>query len=339
MTKIYGVGIRGTGQVAREHIAAIKANPHTRVVAVCGRDEDRTRTFVEKHSSGAKIYTDYAKFLEDQTVDIVSECMPNYLHGPEGVAALEADKHLILEKPCGISQEETNRLFQAAQKSNKKTVVSFVLRWHPLVLNLKRLLEQGAFGELYYISADYWHGIKSTFSSYNWIKQRKFAGGAMITGGSHAADIVRHLGGEIDEVFAYSTKKRTDFDYDTSYVAAVRYANGGVGKISASLDGLNFPYQFNIDLLGTEGAARDGRIYAKKLFQNQSDWVHLACDTPNSGTVTHHPFQAEIDNFVDSILNDAPILCTVEEACRSMDVVYAIKESARIGKPVLVKKR
>jgi predicted dehydrogenase len=273
MDKIYGVGIRGTGQVAVEHVAAIEANPYTRVVAVCGRKEESSREFVRKYAPGAKVHKNYQELLADPDVEIVSECMPNYLHGPEGVAALEAGKHLILEKPAGITQEETDRLFEAAQDSDKKTVVSFVLRWHPLVRNLKRLLDQNAFGDLYYVCADYWHGIKPTFSSYNWIRKREFAGGAMITGGCHAADIARYLGGEVEEVSAYSLRKRDDFDYDTTYVASVRFTNGSVGKISASLDGLYFPYQFNIDLLGTKGAARDNRIYTKELLDNQSDWV------------------------------------------------------------------
>src|SRR5690606_9383457 len=104
-------------------------------------------------------------------------------------------------------------------------------------------------------------------------------------------------------------------------------------------DGLAFPYQFNIDLLGTKGAVRDNRIYTKEILDNQSDWITLSCDTPNTGSVAHHPFKAEINNFVDAIQKGDKVLCTLEEACRSMDVVFAINESARTGRPVKVKKR
>ena len=83
---------------------------------------------------------------------------------PPGADALQAEtpdsknRRDYQRKPTGVC---------AAQQSKKKTVVSFVLRWHPLIRNLKRLLAQDALGELYYIEADYWHGIKPTFSSYN----------------------------------------------------------------------------------------------------------------------------------------------------------------------------
>jgi len=99
---------------------------------------------------------------------------------------------------------------------------------------------------------------------------------------------------------------------------------------------LNFPYQFNIDLLGTKGALRDNRIYSKRLFPAQKDFVVLPCDTPNSGSVEHHPFKQEIDNLVECIDKGAPVLSDVADACESMEVALAITESAASGKPVKV---
>ena len=160
----------------------------------------------------------------------------------------------------------------------------------------------------------------------------------MITGGCHAADILRFLTGkEADEVFAYRCRIRSDFDYDTTLVASIKFKDGSLGKLSTSLDGLCFPYQFNIDLLGTEGAIRDNRIYSKRLFPEQNDFVSIPTATPNSGSVDHHPFQQEIDNLTDGILNDAPILSDVLDACKSMEIVLAIEQSAATGKPVKIK--
>ncbi len=153
-----------------------------------------------------------------------------------------------------------------------------------------------------------------------------------------AVDIVRYLSGkEVEEVFAYRCKKRPDFDYDTTLVASIKFRDGSIGKLSASLDGLCFPYQFNIDLLVTEGAIRDNRIYSKILFPEQTDFITLSSDTPNSGAVDHHPFQQEIDNLTDHILHDAPILSDVADACNSMEIVLAIEESAATGKPIKIK--
>lgn len=337
--KKLGVGIRGTGQVALQHIAAVNDNPYIYVAAVCGRNLDKTQALVSNYVPNAKAYANYQEMLEDENVDIIAECMPNFLHAKEGLLALEADKHLLLEKPAGITQEETDLLYDAAQKSHKKTIVSFLIRWMPLIDNVKLLIDQGAIGDIYYVGADYWHGIKETFSSYSWIRRQEFAGGAMITGGCHAADVARYFNGEIAEVSAFSLPGRKDFDYDTTLSASVKFKNGSVGRLSASLDALAMPYQFNIDLLGTEGAVRNGRIYSRKLFPRQEDWINLPMGSPDSGAVDHHPFHDEWNEFVDAILFDHPVRSDLMNACRSMDVALAITESAQTGKIVTVKNR
>jgi len=332
-----GVGIRGAGQVAYEHAKAIENNPGLYLAAVCSRREQSARRLAAQYTPAPKIYRHYEDMLADQKVDIISICMPNYLHATEAIQAYEANKHLVLEKPAAINYEELQALRSAADKSEARSVVSFVLRWHPMVKNLKALLDQQAIGDIYYIEADYWHGIKQSFSSYPWIRKKEYAGGAMITGGCHAADIARYLSGkEVAEVFAYRCKNRPDFDYDTTLVACLKFRDESIGKLSVSLDGLCFPYQFNIDLLGTAGAIRDNRIYSKILFPEQTDFITVSSDTPNSGAVGHHPFQQEIDNLTDHILHDAPILSDVADACRSMEIVLAIEKSAATGKPVAI---
>jgi predicted dehydrogenase len=330
-----GVGIRGAGQVAYEHAKAIRNNPRLYLAAVCSRSMESAQKLAKESNPEAKVYAHYEDLLADARVDIISICMPNYLHAREAILALQAKKHLILEKPTAITREELSALRRAARQAQTRTVVSFVARWHPMVKNLRALLDRRALGHIYYTEVDYWHGIKPTFASYPWIRRKEFAGGAMITGGCHAADLARYFKGEeIIEVSAYRCKNREDFDYFTTLVAAVKFRDGSVGKLSASLDGLCFPYQLNIDLLGTEGAIRDNRVYSKGLFPIQNDWVTLPTPTPNSGAVTHHPFQEEIDNLVSSIYEDVPVLSDVLDACNSVEVAIAIEESAAEGKPV-----
>ena len=323
--------------MAAEYAAAIEANPRLRLAAVTSRRRASAEKLVARFAPTAKVLDRYEDLLADPDVDIVSLSVPNYLHAKGAILALRADKHVILEKPPAISWEELHELVEAARQAKTKSVVSFVLRWHPMIANLKAMLTQGAVGEVYYAEADYWHGIKPSFSSYEWIRRKEFAGGAMITGGCHAADIVRYLSGlEVVEVSAYAHRGRGDFDYPTTLVAAAKFDSGAVGKLSASLDGLAYPYQFNIDLLGTNGAIRDNRVYSSGLFPEQTDWVTLPSATPNSGAVHHHPFKQVIDNLVGSILEDEPVLSDILDGARSIAVALAIEESAATGKAVTV---
>lgn len=334
---VLGVGIHGAGQVAAEYAAAINANPRLRLAAITSRRRESAEGLAARFAPEATVYDRYEDLLADTAVDIVSLSVPNFLHARDAIAALKSDKHVILEKPPAISFDELHELVATARAAKTKSVVSFVLRWHPMITNLKSLLAQGAIGDIYYAEADYWHGIKSSFSSYEWIRRKEFAGGAMITGGCHATDIVRYLSGrEVVEVSAYATRTRDDFDYPTTVIAAAKFDNGAVGKLSASLDGLAYPYQFNIDLLGSNGAIRDNRIYSAELFPEQTDWVTLPSATPNSGAVHHHPFKQVIDNLVESILDDKPVLSDILDGARSIAVALAIEESAATGKSVTV---
>ncbi len=202
---------------------------------------------------------------------------------------------------------------------------------------LREYLAEDAIGDIYYVEADYWHGIKQSFSSYQWIRKKEFAGGAMITGGCHAADIARYLSGkEVSEVSAYSCRSRPDFDYPTTLVSSVRFTDDTVGKLSASLDGLYFPYQLNIDLLGSKGAIRDNRISAPDVFTEADGFVELDVETPNSGSVSHHPFQQEIDNLADAVFDGTSVVSDVLDACKSIEISLAIEKSAAEGKPVAI---
>jgi predicted dehydrogenase len=340
--RVFGVGIRGAGQVARQHAAAIAMNPHLRLAAVCSRSQESAERLATEFAGAAKegppvrLFRHYPDLLGAAGVDIVSECMPNHLHATEAAAAFDAGKHVILEKPVGINRDELVLLGDACRRAGTRSVVSFVLRWHPLIATIRSLLGRGAIGEPYFSGFDYWHGIKPSFPSYEWIRRKEFAGGAMITGGCHAADLARYLKGEVAEVSAYSTRARDDFDYPTTFSAAVKFRDGTLGRLSASLDGVCFPYQFNIDLLGTRGAIRDNRLFSNELFPGQKEFSVIPGDTPNSGSVAHHPFKQEIDDFVDALLTGAPVRSDVADACKSMEICLAITESARSGKPVAI---
>ncbi|MCX7786810.1 MAG: Gfo/Idh/MocA family oxidoreductase [Spirochaetes bacterium] len=342
-----GVAIRGAGQVAYQYASAVTEDPLLTLIGVSSRTQESAARLVKQYASYnpsklLKVYPSYEALLQDSEVEVVILCMPNYLHAREASLALEAGKHLILEKPPVITYEEMESLWNTYKRVSTQrrvyTVVSFVLRWHPLIRTLRSLLDRRVIGDVYYTEMDYWHGIKPSFSSYPWIRKQEYAGGSMITGGCHAVDLARYLKGEVKEVFAYSYRQREDFDYPTTVVGALRFQDESVGKVSASLDGVSFPYQFNIDLLGSEGAIRGNKLYSSVLFPSQDRWVELPCTTPDSGSVSHHPFKEEVHEFSRSLSQGKPIQPDLKEGLRSMEVALAITESARTGKPIQIGK-
>ena len=338
MSELIGVALNSCGNVAYEHAKAYQRDPRCRVVGVTSRTLASAEKLVAELGLDCTIYPDYEALLDDSRVQAVSITSPNFLHAAEATAAAQAGKHILLEKPPGIGHDELDTLEAALRPTQVTTVCSFVLRWNPLVLNLTRLQGQGAYGEVFFVQTDYWHGVGDIIRPDRWLAKKEFTGSAFLAGGSHAVDLARHFAGDIVSVSAFATHRLEGFDYDTTISATMKLASGGVGRISVCFDAPG-PYQFNIDVIGSEGMSRDDRFWSNKAFPQQNDWVTIPCLTPNSGSVAHHPFQAEIAHFLDCILEGRDGDPSVLHAIETARVCLAVDESAaQGGAPVAVKR-
>jgi len=330
-----GVGLVGPGWVANEHIKAFQRNPHTEVVAICSRDLDRAKAVIAQHGLKAKAYSDYEKLLADPAVKIVSVCTPNHMHAEQGALAAEAGKHLVLEKPIAITLEQLERVRDAVAKAGIKSVVSFVLRWNPLIniLHARRLA--GDFGRVIYAEADYMHEIAHLRPPGHWGRYQKHVGSVMLSGGCHAMDALRWITGKnVVEVSAYSTPVRpeTQFDYALTTAAVMQLEDGVVGRVTATVEA-HMPYVFNATVHGDKGVARNNRIYTM-AFAGQTGFMEIPTILPDSGDVTHHPFQQEIDHIVECILTDTESYVSVQDAVNTHEACLAADISAAENRPV-----
>lgn len=129
-----GVGIAGVGWCASQHITAFQKNPHTEVTWLVGRDAARTRANLVRYALSvpeARITTRYEDLLDAPDVDIIVITTPNHLHAEEAVAAARAGRHIVLEKPTGLNEEELIRIRDAVRAAGVRTIVSFELRYNP----------------------------------------------------------------------------------------------------------------------------------------------------------------------------------------------------------------
>jgi predicted dehydrogenase len=331
-----GVAIHGAGQVAYAHAASWQRNPHVEIVSVSSRRESSAEKLAEKCGiTGCRIGESLAEVLADDRVDIVNLSGPNHVHAEQGIAAAEAGKHILIEKPMCLSMEENRQLRDAVAQAGVKSVVSFVLRWNPLFENLKALLANGAVGELFYAEVDYWHGLAEWWPGWDWGHTQASGRSTMLTGGCHAVDALRwFVGEEITEVAAFGNNKRGKFEYDANVVAILKFESGVIGKTSALFDA-EMPYSFNIDLAGTAGALRDNRIWSTKLFPGQTSWTTMETVQPDSGDVGHHPFDAQMNHLVDCIREGRESHCSIADAYHTHEVCIAIDRSlAAGGQPV-----
>lgn len=333
--KTYGAGIIGAGWVSGEHIKAYAANENVQVIGIYSRTAERATAKLKEYGVEGMTYPSLDAMLSDPRIDIVSICSPPPVHAEQVMAAASAGKHIVIEKPLAMNMADVRRMQEVVEKAKVSTVVSFVLRWNPMFETTKRLLADDVVGKLMYLECDYWHWIGPHYDQYKWSRTKEAGGSTLLSAGCHAVDALRWFGGEISEVFSYKAPgmSGSDYEFDPNLVAILRFASGATGKISSILECMT-PYIFNVNILGEKGTIRNNRVYSRHKYPGQLDYLEYPTILPDSGDVTHHPFQAQIDHFVDCLLNNRPSHTDITDAAKTMEVCFAIERSAETGQPV-----
>jgi len=350
--------IHGAGWVSSQHIAAFENNPSTKVVAISSRSLDsaqRQAGGIDREGIG--VYDDLARALDHDGVDIVAVCTPQHVHCENVLTIAAAGKHIVIEKPAAISMEQLYAMREAVDRAGVGTIVSFVLRWNPLFQSLKRLIAEDALGAPYYVEADYLSHNGSWWSGWNDARTAEQGVSAMLVAGCHAIDAARWFAakGEFEaatpvEVYSVSggyrkgttreynpitndwTNDAPPMEYDGLEVALVHFDNGAVGKVSVNADCI-MPYRFPLRIFGPQGTVMDGRVWSH-TYAGQTKWVELPEIQPDSSDVAHHPFNAQIDHFVDCLERGVESHCNLHDATKTHEVVFAALKCYETGRPV-----
>lgn len=354
----YGVLIHGAGWVSTQHIAAFQANPATEIVAISSRKLDSAhKRAADAGLSGVGLYDDLDQALKHPGVDIVSICTPQHVHCDNVLAAARAGKHLVIEKPAGISMAELRRMQQAVARARVKTVVSFVLRWNPLFQKLKSMLAAGTLGKPYCIEADYLSHNAAWWSGWDDTRTTAHGVSAMLVAGCHAIDALRWFASTSEfeaatpvEVVSVSGGYRkgqtrayhpgthgwmeptTPMEYDGLEIALVKFDNGVTGKVSVNFDCV-MPYRFPIRIFGDRGSVIDNRVWLPEA-RGPKKWRELKAIQPDSSDVSHHPFQAQMDHFIGCLQQDVESHCNLADAIQTHAVAFAALQSSRTGRAI-----
>jgi UDP-N-acetyl-2-amino-2-deoxyglucuronate dehydrogenase len=334
----YGVGIIGAGWVAGEYVKAFRDHPLTDLVGIYNRTPGKASALLQQHGVEAKEYASVDELFDEERINIIASCTHPDVRPEHCIRAAETGRHIVIEKPIALDAEGVQSIRDAVTKAGVKTVTSVVLRWNAQFNTVRQLIADGVLGELVYGEADYWHPFKTEYPGYRSFVSKDQGGSAVVVGGCHAVDILRHLGGEIVEVAAFSSPKRLnqDFEYDPFIVASLRFENGAVGKLSTILDA-DTPYIFNCRLFGTEGSILNNEVYSSKHYPGSLGYWRFPTIVPDSAEVTHHPFMEEIEHFMECIEGDVESHASIHDTHKTMAICFAMDESAASGgQPVKV---
>jgi len=337
--KKYNVGIVGYGWVATAHIPAINATPLAQVTAVCSSRKLDGTELSRQHGGSIRVYNDLDEMLANPDIHVVSLCGLPTKRLDQVMRASRAGKHLILEKPLCLSLKELRAMHQAVRRAKVKTCVCFECRYASQFQVTKAIVDRGLLGTVHYGEVDYYHGIGPWYSQFSWCRSKKEGGSSLLEAGCHAMDaLLLCMGSEVVEVMSYGTKSRSKvfapYEYPSTSVSILKFANGAVGKCASSIDCLQ-PYYFHTHLVGSKGSLLDNKFHSSDLGTNKAAWSALAMKLVDSGDVSDHPYQAQFAAFFEALERGREMpLTSLDDGVISHEAVFAADRSAQLGRPV-----
>lgn len=372
-----GVGMLGYAFMGKAHANALKKLPYMiypppavpKLAAIAGRSEAKVREAAKRYGF-AKAYTDWRAMLDDPEVQVFDNAGPNDLHAEPNIAAAQAGKHVISEKPLGRNAEECKRMWEAVKKAKVKHQVAFNYRFVPAVRLIRNLIDAGKLGRIYHFRAAYlqeW--IASEDFPMVWRLESKHAGsGALGDLGSHVVDLARYLVGEPKSLMARTETfikqrknaqgKMQKVDVDDAFQAIIEYRNGAVGTLEASrfcpgrknsntfeINAEKGSIRFNLEAMNElevfwKDGERDTQGFTKVLVSESYHpfWSHW---WPQGHIIGwEHTFVHEFAHFFDAIVNKnavAPHAADFEDGYKNAVICDAILQSAKERKQIDIK--
>ncbi|MEK4330671.1 Gfo/Idh/MocA family oxidoreductase [Paenibacillus sp. FSL R7-0297] len=357
MSKVYRVGVIGCGGIANgKHLPSLSRQDKVQVVAFCDIIKERAESAAEQYGNAeAVVYTDYQELLKDASIDIVHVLTPNDAHAEISIAALEAGKHVMCEKPMAKTAADAKRMAEAAKRTGKKLTIGYDNRFRQDSLYLKKVCESGELGHIYYAKA---HAIRRravpTWGVF--LDEEKQGGGPLIDIGTHALDLTlwmmdnykpkvvlgtkyHELAQKKDAANAWGPWDPEKFTVEDSAFGMIVMENGATITLEASwaLNSLDVD-EAKCSLSGTEAGAdmKNGlRINGENHSKLYTKEVELG-----AGGVAFYEGKAEkatdveLRKWIEAIEEDKDPVVTPEQAYVVSRILEAIYESAQTGKAV-----
>jgi len=344
--KQHRFGIIGVGLIADFHARAVADMPNATLVAACARTKAKVDAFAAKHDCAA--YTDYRELLARDDIDIVTICTPSGAHLEPAVAAAQAGKHAIVEKPLEITLDRVDAILAAHERAGTKICGIFPSRYNEVNLLIKKTVDEGRFGRLTFggIYVPWWR-TQAYYDDGGWKGTLALdGGGACMNQSIHGIDLLQWVMGGVAEVTAFTaTLAHERIEVEDTAVAALKFKNGALGLIQAATS--MWPGQLRrLEVAGTAG-------YVLTVDQDLAAW-QFAAETPadaaireqfkgtqDSGggasdpaAISHHGFTREFTDFCSALDKGTDPLIPGREARDAVEVIVALYRSAAEGRPV-----
>ena len=338
------VGVIGLG-MGQGHVKGFQCHEAAEVVAIADLNEERLKQTGDALGVPSR-YTDAEKMIAEEQLDVISVATPNKFHKSLTLAALASGAHVLCEKPMAMNAVEGREMVEAAKAAGRRLMINFSYRFTEQSWALKKQVDQGILGDIYFGRTS-WHRRRGLPGLGGWFGQKALSGGGpLIDLGVHRLDLALWLMGYPKPTWvmgstyshlADAIAKREGKAFDVEDLAAgfIRFENGATLEVEASW-AANIAERELMEtrLLGTEGGLVQRNTDGGYNFEAEIYTEEEGCsmDKRISSPIPAPP--GAMHHFVDAIVNDTPHVATGDEGLIVMELLDAIYQSAKSGKPI-----
>ena len=322
----------GLGAIAGKRVAsALSSASPGRLVALCDIVPERLEAFSNEYDVG-ETYQDFRRALKHSSANAVYLATPVHMHSSMAAQVLKSGRHVLVEKPLGLSEEDSGTALRAAQDADLVSGCAYYRRCYPCYDDARNMLSNGAFGKVVLVRMTYfsWNDPSPDDPQAYWrVVRKKSGGGPVADMGSHMFDVMVGLLGLPTHVYARAQTLIHSYEVEDSAVAVMRLASGADVVCSFNWNSRTWSHEFEI--IGTEAKVKwhpydSGRI-TKTVGRDIQE-----LEMPNAANV-HLPI---VMDFVDAVTTGREPVVPLREAVKTNVIIDAIYESARSGRDVQI---
>ncbi len=322
----------GTGHIGKRHAEMVLRNPNTELVALC---DIKPSEKLGIEDFGVPFYEDYKQMLgAENEIDVVCICTPNGLHSEMAIDAINADNHVVIEKPIGLTKAKCENVIFKALQNHKQVFAVMQNRYSPPSVWLKEIVDQKIIGDIFMVQVNcYWNRDDRYYKKGGWKGTSELDGGTLFTQFSHFIDIMYWLFGDIDNIQGkfndFTHQNSTDFE-DSGFVS-FDFKKGGMGCLNYSTAVWGSNLESSMTIVGSKGSVKVGGQYMNEIeYCNIKDYQmpKLAPSNPPNdygpykGSAANHHYI--IENVVDTLHGKAVATTNALEGLKVVEIIERI---------------
>jgi UDP-N-acetylglucosamine 3-dehydrogenase len=314
--KKLGVAVIGTGQWGKNHARVYKELASTELIAICDVNLERAKAMAAQH--GVKAYSDSAEMLKDKSIEAVNVCTWSTILAQEAMKALDAGKHVLVEKPMATTPQQAEQLVRKAEENHLHLTVGFLMRFIPGLQLIRKSLEKKEIGELVCVTAKRVSQWPERIGDVGVVKDTAI----------HDIDVMRFISNaDPISVYAKMGSMRIKKFEDYAHIM-LTYANGESAFIESNW---LTPYKTrSLTATGSEAIMRLDYI-------TQDLWIEQKTETVQPRLPFQEPLKAELQHFVECIVDKKRPLVTGEDGVKALTVATAAIESSAKNKAIQIR--